>query len=212
MHWVCLARDCGRFAESGFLARSSARQCVLHKPARLQNRSGSGAAFVGESRHPVQLGARTALPANLVRFNYATSCFAVPQTIFFCQTKLISFVQDDNGVTAQLADASGCRETVTADYVAGCDSDRSTVRELFDIKVRGNRYLYCLISTYIRSAKLGRVYGLCAAYRYMFAGPNGLWAVPISTCGGSTRTTRCGVPLAGRSPVQSRIAAAGSAT
>ena len=100
-----------------------------------------------------------------------------PQVTLSYQTKLISFVQDELGVTAQLAAANGRMETVTADYLVGCDGYGSTVRDLLGIEVRGNKHLDRSMSVYVRSVELGTVHGLGAAYRFVFVGPAGPWAV-----------------------------------
>jgi len=100
-----------------------------------------------------------------------------PQLTLSYRTKLVSFWQDEAGVTAELTDASGRTEVVTADYLVGCDGYGSTVRDLLGIEVRGNKFLDRSMSIYIRSAELGAVYRLGAAYRFVFVGPEGTWAV-----------------------------------
>ncbi|MBA2577157.1 MAG: FAD-dependent monooxygenase [Euzebyaceae bacterium] len=42
--------------------------------------------------------------------------------------ELVSFQQDDDGVTASLVDLDGRSQTIRADYLAGCDGGASTVR------------------------------------------------------------------------------------
>ncbi|MET8167829.1 FAD-dependent monooxygenase [Streptomyces sp. NPDC005329] len=44
-------------------------------------------------------------------------------------TELLSFAQDQDGVTARLRKASGAEEEVRADYLIGCDGAHSTVRK-----------------------------------------------------------------------------------
>jgi 2-polyprenyl-6-methoxyphenol hydroxylase-like FAD-dependent oxidoreductase len=44
------------------------------------------------------------------------------------RTELVSFSDGPDGVTAQLRKADGTEETCEADYIAGCDGARSTVR------------------------------------------------------------------------------------
>ncbi len=52
--------------------------------------------------------------------------------------RLVSFVQDDGGVTAQLENVgSGETRTLTCDWLIGCDGPRSTVREALGIRYGG---------------------------------------------------------------------------
>jgi 2-polyprenyl-6-methoxyphenol hydroxylase-like FAD-dependent oxidoreductase len=61
---------------------------------------------------PFLKGVAEALPSVTVRFGCA----------------LLSFMQDEQGVTAEVEDTQGARATIRADYLAGCDGGRSTVR------------------------------------------------------------------------------------
>lgn len=99
-----------------------------------------------------------------------------PNVTLSYRTELASFVQDDGGVVAELAGPDGL-ETITADYLVGCDGYSSTVRDLLGIEVRGNKHLDRSMSIYVRSAELGTVHGLGQAYRFVFVGPEGAWAV-----------------------------------
>lgn len=54
-------------------------------------------------------------------------------------TALVSFVQDEAGVTATLA-KDGARETVRADYIVGADGAHSAVRHGLDIAFPGAKY------------------------------------------------------------------------
>lgn len=52
--------------------------------------------------------------------------------------RLDSFIQDENGVTAQLEQSgSGMRHTLRCDWLVGCDGPRSTVREALGIRYGG---------------------------------------------------------------------------
>jgi 2-polyprenyl-6-methoxyphenol hydroxylase-like FAD-dependent oxidoreductase len=55
-------------------------------------------------------------------------------------TELIDFRDDGRGVTARLRHADGAEETCRADYLAGCDGARSTVRELLGVGFPGSTY------------------------------------------------------------------------
>jgi len=56
------------------------------------------------------------------------------------QTELVSFVDGPAGVTAQLRKADGAEETCEADYIAGCDGARSTVRTAIGAGFPGGTY------------------------------------------------------------------------
>ncbi|CAM5645301.1 2,4-dichlorophenol 6-monooxygenase [Streptomyces avidinii] len=51
-------------------------------------------------------------------------------------SRVVAVEQDDDAVSVTVEDRFGCRSTVTADYVIGCDGPRSTVREQI-----GSRYV-----------------------------------------------------------------------
>ena len=54
------------------------------------------------------------------------------------RTRLDDFRETANGIEADITDlVSGASETVTADYIVGCDGAGSTVRELLGIKLSG---------------------------------------------------------------------------
>ncbi len=56
------------------------------------------------------------------------------------QTELLRFEQDDSGVRATLRRSGGPEEVCRADYLAGCDSASSTVRERLAIRFPGGTY------------------------------------------------------------------------
>ncbi|MER6471590.1 FAD-dependent monooxygenase [Streptomyces collinus] len=56
-------------------------------------------------------------------------------------TQLISFTQDDDGVTAVVKDTDGVESTVRADYLVAADGPRSTVREALGIRREGRGVL-----------------------------------------------------------------------
>jgi 2-polyprenyl-6-methoxyphenol hydroxylase-like FAD-dependent oxidoreductase len=57
-------------------------------------------------------------------------------------TELVDFRDDGRGVTARLRHADGAEETCRADYLAGCDGARSTVRELLGVGFAGSTYAH----------------------------------------------------------------------
>ncbi|WP_327438214.1 FAD-dependent oxidoreductase [Pseudomonas donghuensis] len=56
------------------------------------------------------------------------------------QTELLGFSQDSDGVTARLRNAEGEEHVCHADYLAGCDGARSTVRKVLGIGFPGGTY------------------------------------------------------------------------
>src|SRR6476660_2705990 len=55
-------------------------------------------------------------------------------------TELLGFEDQATGVLARLRRPDGTEESVRADYLAGCDGARSTVREVLDIGFPGGTY------------------------------------------------------------------------
>ena len=101
------------------------------------------------------------------------------------KTRLESFVQDANGVTAEVADSeSGARESIRADYMVGCDGYSSSVREMLGIQLRGEKHLDLSMSVYVRIPELRRFHDKGDAYRYVFVGPEGVWSVLTTMDGG----------------------------
>jgi putative polyketide hydroxylase len=85
-------------------------------------------------------------------------------------TELVSFEQDDAGVTAVVRDrVDGSERTIGAAYLVGADGHRSTVRESLGIPMEGpddlGQFLSTLFRADLRSALGERMYGL-----YMIAG------------------------------------------
>jgi len=90
---------------------------------------------------------------------------------------LESFVQDDDGVTAQLRNhANGAMETVRAAYLVGCDGFASTVREQLGIAIRGEPHLDWSMTVYLRIPDLPSQHDKEKAFRYVFVGPEGTWS------------------------------------
>jgi 2-polyprenyl-6-methoxyphenol hydroxylase-like FAD-dependent oxidoreductase len=100
------------------------------------------------------------------------------------QTKLESFVQDPDGVTATLTDQrDGKTETVRCQYLVGCDGFASTVRALLGIEVRGEPHIDWSMTVYLRIQNLSQYHDKGNAMRYVFVGPNGTWSF-LSTIDG----------------------------
>ena len=100
-----------------------------------------------------------------------------PHVTLRYRTKLESFVQDLDGVTATLRNAeNGRSETVRCDYLVGADGFASTVRELLGIEVRGERHIDWSMTIYLRIANLAAHHDKTQAFRYVFVGPEGTWS------------------------------------
>jgi len=56
------------------------------------------------------------------------------------RTELIAFTEQDQGVKARLRGADGAEQECSAEYVAGCDGARSTVREVIGTGFPGGTY------------------------------------------------------------------------
>ena len=98
-------------------------------------------------------------------------------TMRYC-TRLDRFVQDASGVSAEIVDvASGGRQQVRCQYLVGCDGYTSKVRSALGIEMRGEQHLDLSMSVYVRIVDLGQYHDKAQAYRYVFTGPEGAWAV-----------------------------------
>ncbi|MBT3989908.1 MAG: hypothetical protein HON14_01380 [Rhodospirillaceae bacterium] len=66
--------------------------------------------------------------------------------------KLMSFAQEDTGVTCELEDQnSGATETIRAQYLLACDGGRSAVREALGIGLSGRSDLARFVSIYFKA-------------------------------------------------------------
>lgn len=55
-------------------------------------------------------------------------------------TELIAFEQNENAVTAEIRKGDSTIETITADYLAGCDGTHSIVRKKIEVGFEGSTY------------------------------------------------------------------------
>lgn len=102
---------------------------------------------------------------------------AQPSVQISYQTALDSFVQDEGGVTALLRDTTGRMQQVRARYLVGADGYNSTVRRQLGIQVRGAKHLDVSMSIYLTIPALAQRHRIGEAYRYLFVGEGGVWAV-----------------------------------
>src|SRR5262245_20849641 len=100
------------------------------------------------------------------------------------RTRLVSFVQDRDGVTADLEDlGEGRRYQIRARYIAGCDGARSLVRETLGIALRGNPALTYTSNVIFRCPNLVALHDKGQAYRFIILGPEGTWATIVAING-----------------------------
>src|SRR5690606_33776693 len=78
-----------------------------------------------------------------------------PSVTLVYGTRLDSFEQDEDGVTALVVDRTGASRRVRAQYLVGCDGAHSTVRRALGVRLRGTDALGANLSAFIRSPQLG---------------------------------------------------------
>jgi 2-polyprenyl-6-methoxyphenol hydroxylase-like FAD-dependent oxidoreductase len=83
--------------------------------------------------------------------------------------QLVSFTQDDHGVSAVLQDRQGERHEVRARYLVGCDGGRSTVRKALGIPLEGKGNLAEATQLFFRSENLLERVPAGPARHYYFA-------------------------------------------
>ena len=80
-------------------------------------------------------------------------------------TRLLEIRQHDDRVEADV-EADGRIRTITCDYVVGCDGAHSTVRNALGIRYEGVEAIKRFVSTFVRSAELGRIAAKDRAWTY----------------------------------------------
>jgi 2-polyprenyl-6-methoxyphenol hydroxylase-like FAD-dependent oxidoreductase len=100
------------------------------------------------------------------------------------RTRLCSFVQDADGVTAEVEDvARGRRYQIAARIIAGCDGARSLVRETLGIAMSGNPALTYTTNVIFRCPHLVSLHDKGEAYRFIILGPEGTWSTIVAING-----------------------------
>ncbi len=93
------------------------------------------------------------------------------------RTRLESFVQDPDGVTATIRDEnSGATQAVRARYLVGCDGFASAVRAALGIAARGEHHIDWSMNVYLRIPDFFSYHDKKPAVRYVFVGPEGTWS------------------------------------
>lgn len=98
--------------------------------------------------------------------------------------ELISFTEDDDGVTSVVQDLeSGEQFTVRSRYIVGADGAHSTVRQALGIEMRGRGILTYTTNAIFKCPEFNSLHDKQPGYRYMFVGPNGIWATIVAING-----------------------------
>lgn len=96
---------------------------------------------------------------------------------------LVDFEQDEEGVTASVQGPDGATSRLRARYIVGCDGARSRVRERLGISMSGRGLLTYTTNVIFRCAEFNRLHDKRPGYRYMFVGPDGIWATVVAING-----------------------------
>ena len=100
------------------------------------------------------------------------------------RNELVSFVADSEGVTSTIRDLDLHRTfTVRSRYLVGADGAHSTVRTALGIEMRGKGILTYTTNAIFRCADFNQQHDKRPGYRYMFVGPDGVWATIVAING-----------------------------
>jgi 2-polyprenyl-6-methoxyphenol hydroxylase-like FAD-dependent oxidoreductase len=107
-----------------------------------------------------------------------------PGTGILYRHQYLSFEQDADGVTALVADMQANRNlTIRARYLVGCDGAKSNVREQLGIAMHGKGVLTHTTNVIFRCPEFNSLHDKKPGYRYMFVGPDGVWATIVAING-----------------------------
>ncbi|MDR5777325.1 FAD-dependent oxidoreductase [Caballeronia sp. LZ002] len=112
--------------------------------------------------------------------------FAVsqPSVTLRYRHQLESFEEDDSGVTSIVRDLETDRPiTVRSSFLVGADGAHSTVRNTLGIEMRGRGILTYTTNAIFRCADFNARHDKRPGYRYMFVGPDGVWATIVAING-----------------------------
>lgn len=98
--------------------------------------------------------------------------------------ELVSFQEQPDGVVADVRDTrTGKSHTVRAKYLVGADGAHSTVRGALGIEMRGRGVLTYTTNAIFHCPNFNELHDKKPGYRYMFAGPDGVWATIVAING-----------------------------
>jgi len=98
-------------------------------------------------------------------------------------SKFLSFEQDSEGVTAMVESPTGEVYPIRAQFLVGCDGGRSPVREQLGIAMQGRGLLTNTVNVVFRCPDFNERHDKQPGYRYMFVGPDGIWATIVAING-----------------------------
>jgi len=105
-----------------------------------------------------------------------------PSVTFAYNHQLEGFIQDADGVTAEVTDtASGASRTLRAQYLVGCDGPSGVVRDLLAIGIEGLGAIARSVNLFFRSSELATCHDKGWARFYRVIDETGCWAelIPI---------------------------------
>jgi 2-polyprenyl-6-methoxyphenol hydroxylase-like FAD-dependent oxidoreductase len=98
--------------------------------------------------------------------------------------EFLSFEQDADGITALVRDLEHQQELrIRARYLVGCDGGASKVRQQLGIAMQGRGLLTYTTNVIFRCPDFNRLHDKQPGYRYMFVGPDGIWATIVAING-----------------------------
>ncbi len=98
--------------------------------------------------------------------------------------EMVSFIEDADGVTTTIRDIAADRTyQVRSRYIVGCDGAHSAVREALGIEMRGRGVLTYTTNAIFRCPDFNQLHDKQPGYRYMFVGPDGVWATIVAING-----------------------------
>src|SRR5215469_8537589 len=100
-----------------------------------------------------------------------------PSVTLRYRCRLDTFEETPGGVSATLEDTeTGARETVTADYLVGCDGAGSTVRRALGIALDGKGVLGTAVNMFFRAPNLLETVGKQPGTFFIAVDKSGVWA------------------------------------
>ncbi|HYW60165.1 MAG TPA: FAD-dependent oxidoreductase [Xanthobacteraceae bacterium] len=133
---------------------------------------------------PVSPQRRERCPQNLFDPILRDFAAAQPGVALRYGARLVGFMQDGDGVTAEVESMTGgARERIRAAYLVGCDGGRSLVRETLGIGMVGTAALTYTTNVIFRCAGLVGLHDKGRVYRFIIIGPEGTWSTIVAING-----------------------------
>lgn len=99
------------------------------------------------------------------------------------RSRFLSLEQDGRGVTAHVQDPAGNDYQIRAKFLVGCDGGRSPTRRQLNIAMQGRGLLTHTVNVIFRCPDFNQRHDKRPGYRYMFVGPEGIWATIVAING-----------------------------